>query len=792
MLRTRRGRQATTLCVAALALLPFALWWRVTLLEGVFAEGDLYSYNFPLLMTIARQWLSGEIPLWNPYVFGGAPLLGNMQGGVFYPLNALLLIGSGWRAYQYSILLHYSLAGVFTFVYLRTLPLSRVPSLFGGLAFMLCGFAAGTLGHVSTLRTFPWLPLALAGFEMWRRRLDGRYALLAGAALGLMLVAGHPQIPLYSLALCVAYAGFFFSRARGAARARLAAGCLSAFLVAGGLAAVQLLPTLQLATQEYLRPTDRSYEYFVKFSLSPALLVNLVFPRFLPTDESELAVYVGISTLVLAFIGAWRGAARHTGHRIFFSSGAVVALLLALGRWSHFSRQLFRLPLYNLFTSPGRNLFEVHFCLAVLSALGLQATLALQAESRHRRRAVVLFLLLAIPAMLAVYRSRTAGVLWDADLSAMGDPDWVRETVLPRLPILLASLGAMWVPISRWRSMGALALTAVLAVDLGTYATGVYGLQPPSVYAARPPVVDFLAGAPRRGRIVTLEAPGDDETRRRAMVAPNANAIYGVESVNGFDSMMLRQVDVASGHVMPTYGLVAGPNSYATAQFRRFMDLLAVAYVVTPSNRTLDLPAPRYRRVYQDEQVRVFENTEALPRFFFVPRPIAVRSGEAVVALSEGSVHGEPLDPRSSVLVEASDDDLGVRSGDARATAELVVDQARAGSALLRVNCPAPGLLVHAASYSEGWRARVDGAPVRVFRVNGLVQGIPVPAGRHQVLIEYRPRAFLAGALLSLASLIGVAGALWVMGRRADSSDAEAATGSRGASPGSSGTMTSA
>ncbi len=792
MLPIRRSRRATTLSVAFLALLPFALWWRVTLFERVFAEGDLYSYNFPLLRTIARQWLSGEIPLWNPYAFGGTPLLGNMQGGVFYPLNVLLLIGSGWRAYQYSILLHYSLAGVFTFVYLRTLSLSRLPSLFGALAFMLCGFAAGTLGHVSTLRTFPWLPLALAGFEMWRRRLDGRYALLAGVSLGLMLVAGHPQIPLYALALCAAYAGFFVWRARGAARARLAAGCLSAFLVAGGLAAVQLLPTLQLATQEYLRPTDRSYEYFVKFSLSPALLGNLVFPRFLPTDESELAVYVGISTLVLAFIGASRGAARHAGHRIFFSSGAVVALLLALGRWSHLSRQLFRLPLYNLFTSPGRNLFEVHFCLAVLSGLGLQATLDLQAESRHRRRAVGLFLLLAIPALLALYRSRTAGVLWDADLSALQDPDWIGDTVLPRLPILLASLGAVWwFPMRRWRSVGALALLALLAADLGTYVTGIYGLQAPSVYAARPPVVDFLAAAPRRGRIVTLEAPGDDETRRWAMVAPNANAIYGVESVNGFDSMMLRQIDVASGHVMPTYGLVAGPNTYATAQFRRFMDLLAVGHVVTPANRTLDLPEPRYRPVYEDEEVRVFENTEALPLFFYVPSPIAVRPEEADLALAEGSFHGEALDPRRSVLVEASDDDLGVRSPNPRATAELVVDQARAGSARLRVSCSAPGLLVHAANYSEGWRARVDGVPAPVFRVNGLVQGIPVPAGRHQVLMEYRPRAFLVGALLSLASLILVAGALLLMGRRAGSSGAGAATGP-GASPGSSGTVASA
>ena len=103
--------------------------------------------------------------------------------GVLF-VNLLLLIGPEWKAYQYSILLHYSLAGVFAFLYLRTLALGRTTSLYGATVFMLGGFGMGALGHVSMLRTYPWLPLVLVGFEMWRRTRDRRHVVLAGGFLG--------------------------------------------------------------------------------------------------------------------------------------------------------------------------------------------------------------------------------------------------------------------------------------------------------------------------------------------------------------------------------------------------------------------------------------------------------------------------------------------------------------------------------------------------------------------------------------------------------------------------------
>src|SRR5687768_11920007 len=169
MVSGERSRDAwrSGLCVFALGALPFLFFWPLTLGRQAFAEGDLFNYYYPLIRIVHEQWSAGQVPLWNPYIFGGTPLLGQMQGGVFYPPTFLLLpIKPEWLACTYSLLFHYALAGVFTFLYARGLPapsnepgtLSRGASVLAALVFMFGAFGMSHLGHVGLIRTVPWLP----------------------------------------------------------------------------------------------------------------------------------------------------------------------------------------------------------------------------------------------------------------------------------------------------------------------------------------------------------------------------------------------------------------------------------------------------------------------------------------------------------------------------------------------------------------------------------------------------------------------------------------------------------
>jgi uncharacterized membrane protein YfhO len=74
----------------------------------------------------------------------------------------------------------------------------------------------------------------------------------------------------------------------------------------------------------------------------------------------------------------------------------------------------------------------------------------------------------------------------------------------------------------------------------------------------------------------------------------------------------------------------------------------------------------------------------------------------------------------------------------------------------LDASAPAPAVLVLFISFERGWRAWIDGSETPVYRADAAFLGIPVPAGRHRVRFEYRPRGLREGLALGAAGLLGL------------------------------------
>ena len=78
----------------------------------------------------------------------------------------------------------------------------------------------------------------------------------------------------------------------------------------------------------------------------------------------------------------------------------------------------------------------------------------------------------------------------------------------------------------------------------------------------------------------------------------------------------------------------------------------------------------------------------------------------------------------------------------------------------------ARSLLVVSQNLSVGWGAKVDGRPAPLVPVDGALLGVFVPPGRHTVVLDYRPRTFVAGAGVTGAALAAVAASLLPRRRR--------------------------
>jgi hypothetical protein len=70
--------------------------------------------------------------------------------------------------------------------------------------------------------------------------------------------------------------------------------------------------------------------------------------------------------------------------------------------------------------------------------------------------------------------------------------------------------------------------------------------------------------------------------------------------------------------------------------------------------------------------------------------------------------------------------------------------------------------------YDKGWNAYIDNQPVDHFRLNYILRGLKVPAGKHSIRFEYNPKTFQTGSILAMTFgsliylLIGLSIFLWV------------------------------
>jgi hypothetical protein len=155
----------------------------------------------------------------------------------------------------------------------------------------------------------------------------------------------------------------------------------------------------------------------------------------------------------------------------------------------------------------------------------------------------------------------------------------------------------------------------------------------------------------------------------------------------------------------------------------------------------------RYRRVFADSSVRIYENPAHMPRAFLVPRVRLIGTGDELLK------ELPRLDYRNEALV--SDPNVpSLKSGDLSGSS-CVVTRYRPREAALKIHAERPCYLVMSDNYFPGWRALVDGRAQPIYRANGSFRLVPIrAAGDHNIRFCYSPFSFKIGAVASLISLL--------------------------------------
>ncbi len=742
-----------------LALLTLGFFWRVASGEVYQPAdgGDLVSFLFPTYRFAASQLRQWTLPLWNPHLYGGAPFIGDIQAGFLYLPNLLLFLlkpDFPYRAMQWLVMGHIFWAGLGTYVLVRSLawqgrPLSRPAALFAALAFQFSDPLLIHLGNLNLIAVLAWMPWVLAAYH--RGLTGGRlgWAVLAGALFALGNYAGHAQSTLYVGLAVGLYTLFWLLAGRlgpGSPRPLLRAGLLFA-TVAGVtllLTAPILLPALEITP--FTERSQLTYQETTPFSLAPTQAIGLITPGFFGRgpalhwglwDRVELP-YAGVATLVLALAALLvPGAERRRWRALLPWLGmALFGFLTALGLYAILHGWLtLLLPGFDRFRAPARALVLWTLGVSVLAAHGLDSLAWPQRFPRlEEGRRALGFLLRSGGLLLA---GIFTPLLYLALLLTQENPTlFVRASVAALAVTIAAGLWLVaWALVEGrlrgWLNGGVFAGLAIALLFLDLSATGAYtDISPrnPASTFHHPEIVRFLQSDPELFRI-------DSRTGIDDLWQPDTAALYGLFDVWGVANPLVLR------HWTTLWEATGGRQT-------RLYDMLNVKYVLVrdgtplPQGKfTLALDAPG--------ELAVYRNATPLPRAWLVHRAIPVADEDAAFqALAQPD-----FDPAQAVILVADGPPPPMpEQGGPSPTPQF--RHYGANRMRLQVQANGPGFLVLSEVWYPGWRAWVNGEEARVWRANGALRAVAVPAGESTVELRFAPTSWRNGLILGALGLL--------------------------------------
>ena len=240
-----------------IAVAMTALFWWPLYCGAGFIGGDLYPYFFPQKAFYADALKAGHFPLWNDLSGFGYPVLGESQTGAAYPFHFVFYYLFDLNtAYNIEHLLHYLICFIGTWLLARRMGLTVAGAYLSAVVFTYGWFPPRACLEWAIL-TGAWMPVALWCVESFLQTGMWRYAIGLSVALGLQLLAGHFHLAFITLLLILTFptVRLFWNRHQNddqtvhghrPCRTRTATGLILAVVAAAGLASVQLIPTWEL------------------------------------------------------------------------------------------------------------------------------------------------------------------------------------------------------------------------------------------------------------------------------------------------------------------------------------------------------------------------------------------------------------------------------------------------------------------------------------------------------------------------------------------------------------------
>ena len=361
---------------------------------------DLAASGFggwPLIQTTTNMYLEGNVPLWNPYLFGGYPMFAEITNLSFSPLLIFYFLPQAF--WDFALVIPLWFMGLFTYFLLRQWKLNHVSSLCGSIIFMLSGPFTWLLPHES-LPVIIFMPLILYSIEQIFKSNNFKFVFIGSLSITASILGTHLESILLVMFITISYVifrsliNFKLNESREfenfdqslIQKIRQKIPFLSLIIMIGtgiGMSLFFIIPGLEFISQSYLLREGQSAGATV---ISPYYALSTLFiPYIIGAPHQFLSVdrnidiwnvpigYIVASSLVFSIIGLSTNI-KSNFHRWlarFFMGLSVLLILKSIGL--PLLNDLGYLPILEHIIFPRYSIFIITFGLAITTSIGVNS-----------------------------------------------------------------------------------------------------------------------------------------------------------------------------------------------------------------------------------------------------------------------------------------------------------------------------------------------------------------------------------------------------------------------------------
>lgn len=721
--------------------------------------GDYGQQFFPYSKWYSENIKQSIVPFYTSSVGCGYSLGAEGQAGVFYPLNIILFLSLPVViAYQVSVMLHFLLGGIFSYVFIRNKNISILSSLIFALVFMFGANVCGIRYNTAVQKVLIWFPLALFSIDKFFLSQNRRILMWLGLIFLLQIFAGFIQIAFYCVIFSIAYFLMKLFYQKDIPKVKTLSSMAFMLVITGLVSLIQILPTMRIIPGSTRAGQDIGFSLWG--SSTPFVLSTLIFPQWDFLVEGSMYMTIALIPFLILFIRYFREAAPDFKMYFYFFAACFI---LALGSFTPVLPALIKAAHLGFIRKPSKFLFIGNFFLASCALWGLERFLYVK-EIRERKflihvwaLSILLVMGIFIGANFIIQHYGDFIVRQAEDYAAkhiFGKPhhryglDVYNEKVRslfytikgfisikdPRNWISLLFMISAFIVLFLKRNIKKLVFFLVFAelFIFTQYAMGLKGnLLSWKEFLTKPKFISYLEKDKNEYRIYNFFT---EETEKyfyddRSSVIENKNMIYGIPSVGVYAPIVGKdyyQLLGDTGAVDDSLGRLYSDRNRLINNMG-LLSFLNVKYIISYE----DLEGiEKLVKVYSDGKIGIYRIAGNMPRMFFANAVKTNIAEKKVLSL----VKSASYDPSEFVFVSGEKSGLGDIGFPKNSSIRMT--SVREDYAVVECEVDRPSFLVRSECLT-GWSVYIDGEKADIYPVNLAFQGIVIPEGKHRVEFKY-------------------------------------------------------